>query len=119
MFFTDFSTIIISGCYRRIITLIDFTKKIVLAGNQSIPYNYLVIATGSQHHYFGNDHWEKFAPGLKTLEDATDIRSRILSAFEKAELANNTDKRKSLLTFAIVGGGPAGVEMAGAIAKFS
>jgi NADH dehydrogenase len=100
-------------------TAIDFTKRTVFAGNQSIPYDYLVIATGSHHHYFGNDHWAEFAPGLKTLEDATDIRSRILSAFEKAELADTADKRKSLLTFAIVGGGPAGVEIAGAIAELS
>jgi NADH:ubiquinone reductase (H+-translocating) len=101
------------------VTAIDFTKKIVMAGNQSIPYDYLIITTGSHHHYFGKDYWEEFAPGLKTIEDATEIRSRILNAFEKAELTNDEDKRKSLLTFTIVGGGPAGVEMAGAIAELS
>jgi NADH dehydrogenase len=101
------------------VTAIDFSKKMVIAGNQPIPYDYLVIATGSHHHYFGNDHWEEVAPGLKTLEDATDIRSRILTAFEQAELVSDTAKRKSLLTFTIIGGGPAGVEMAGAIAELS
>ena len=101
------------------VTDIDFTTRIVSAANKHISFDYLVIAAGSHHHYFGKSDWEKFAPGLKTIEDATDIRSRILTAFEKAEVEEDVDKRKSLLTFAVIGGGPAGVEMAGAIAELS
>ena len=98
---------------------INFSDKLVSLNDQKIPYDYLVIATGSHHQYFGNDQWAKVAPGLKTIEDATDIRSKILLAFEKAETITDVNKRKSLLTFAVVGGGPAGVEMAGAIAELS
>ena len=101
------------------VTAIDFSDKLVAANNQKIPYDYLIIATGSHHHYFGNDQWAKFAPGLKTIEEASDIRSRILYAFEKAEVTSDLNKRKSLLTFIIVGGGPAGVEMAGAISELA
>jgi len=83
------------------------------------PYDTLIVACGSTHSYFGNDHWEEFAPGLKTIEDATKIRARILTAFEEAENEPDMDVRKRLLTFVIVGGGPTGVELAGALADIS
>ena len=101
------------------VTDIDFSSQVVIMGNKQLAYDYLIIASGAHHHYFGQTQWEHLAPGLKSIEDATDIRSRILSAFEKAEMETNTAKRKSLLRFVIIGGGPAGVEMAGAIAELS
>ncbi|MBX3522443.1 MAG: NAD(P)/FAD-dependent oxidoreductase [Xanthobacteraceae bacterium] len=98
---------------------IDTKARIVEADTISLPYDYLVIATGVTHSYFGHDDWQNSAPGLKTLTDATKIRSRVLLSFERAELAQNEDDRKRLLTFVIVGGGPTGVEMAGAIAEIA
>ncbi|MBX3514580.1 MAG: NAD(P)/FAD-dependent oxidoreductase [Xanthobacteraceae bacterium] len=98
---------------------IDPKARIVEADTISLPYDYLVIATGVTHSYFGHDDWQNSAPGLKTLTDATKIRSRVLLSFERAELAQNEDDRKRLLTFVIVGGGPTGVEMAGAIAEIA
>ncbi|WP_119458803.1 NAD(P)/FAD-dependent oxidoreductase [Rhodospirillaceae bacterium SYSU D60014] len=83
---------------------------------QKVSYDYLVVATGAQHSYFGHDEWERYAPGLKTVEEATAIRRRILLAFERAETETDPEERRRLLTFVIVGGGPTGVEMAGAIA---
>ena len=83
-----------------------------------LAYDYLVLATGSIHSYFGHQEWERVAPGLKRIEDATAIRTRILLAFEDAEIAPEEDQR-ALLTFAIVGAGPTGVEMAGAIAEIA
>src|SRR6202030_3178457 len=83
----------------------------------SFPYDYLVTAPGSTHSYFGHDEWEPIAPGLKQIDDATQIRRRILLAFERAELVADAEERQRLLTFAIVGGGPTGVELAGAIAE--
>src|SRR5216683_179459 len=82
-----------------------------------LAYDYLVLATGATHSYFGHDEWADVAPGLKRIEDATRIRRRILIAFERAELAADDTERARLLTFAIVGGGATGVEMAGAIAE--
>jgi len=82
-------------------------------------YDYLLIASGAQHSYFGRDEWEADAPGLKTLEQATEIRRRVLEAFEKAELTNDPDERRKQLTFVVVGGGPTGVELAGAIGEMS
>ena len=82
-------------------------------------YDTLVLATGARHAYFGHDAWEPFAPGLKTLEDATTIRGRILLAFEEAERQSDEQKRAALLTFVIVGGGPTGVELAGTIAELA
>lgn len=82
-------------------------------------YDYLVLATGSSHNYFGKDHWEDNAPGLKTVEDALSIRYRVFEAFEKAERETDPEKRDALLNFVIVGGGPTGVEMAGAIAELA
>jgi NADH:ubiquinone reductase (H+-translocating) len=96
---------------------IDTNKRIVHADSISIPYDYLVLATGATHSYFGHDEWAEVAPGLKRIEDATRIRRHILIAFERAELATEEAERRRLLTFAIVGGGPTGVEMAGAISE--
>ena len=77
------------------------------------------MATGASHHYFGHDEWEKYAPGLKTIEDATEIRSRILLAFEKAEREPDADARRAWLTFVVVGAGPTGVELAGALGEIA
>jgi len=96
---------------------VDQTERIVRTDFGEVPYDYLVLATGATHFYFGHDEWERFAPGLKHIEDARRIRRRILLAFERAELAASEDERRRLMTFAIIGGGPTGVEMAGAIAE--
>lgn len=96
---------------------IDTAARQVSAGEFKIPYDYLVLATGVTHSYFGHDEWAPVAPGLKTVDDALEVRRRILLAFERAELTNDDAERKRLLTFVIVGGGPTGVEMAGAIAE--
>lgn len=96
---------------------VDTTGKRVLAGEMSFPYDYLVLATGATHSYFGHDDWSAFAPGLKRIEDATEIRRRMLLAFEQAELSDSEAEQKKLLTFVIIGGGPTGVEMAGSMAE--
>ena len=96
---------------------IDTDKRLVRTDAADIAYDYLVLATGATHSYFGHDDWADVAPGLKRIEDATRIRRRILIAFERAEIARNDAERRRLLTFAIVGGGATGVEMAGAIAE--
>lgn len=101
------------------VTGIDIDAGIVRMGDDAVPYDYLILATGAQHAYFGNDAWEPFAPGLKKIEDATDIRRRILMAFERAEAEPDPAERDRLLTFVIVGAGPTGVELAGAIAELS
>ncbi|MDR3474742.1 MAG: NAD(P)/FAD-dependent oxidoreductase [Devosia sp.] len=93
--------------------------QVLLAGNGRLPYDFLILATGAQHAYFGHDEWEPFAPGLKTLEDATLIRRKLLLAFERAEREADPAKRQALLTFAIVGAGPTGVELAGAIIELA
>jgi NADH dehydrogenase FAD-containing subunit/uncharacterized membrane protein YphA (DoxX/SURF4 family) len=98
---------------------VDTQGQLVTLENRSIPYDYLVIATGATHSYFGRDEWSRYAPGLKRVEDALEIRSKILVAFERAEATNDADERASLLTFLIVGGGPTGVELAGAIAELA
>jgi NADH dehydrogenase len=98
------------------VTGLDLAARTVkLKDGTAIPFDSLVIATGSSHHYFGNDQWAEVAPGLKTIEDATEIRRRVLSAFERAERASDHVALARLLTFVVVGGGPTGVEMAGAI----
>lgn len=89
--------------------------QVQLKDGSSIPFDTLILATGSTHHYFGNDQWADYAPGLKSIEDATEIRRRVLSAFERAERESDPTVRSRLLTFVVVGGGPTGVEMAGAI----
>jgi NADH dehydrogenase len=98
---------------------VDLAGRFVVTGAGPISYDYLVIATGATHSYFGHDDWAKFAPGLKRIEDATRIRRSILLAFEQAELAGDDAERQRLLTFVIVGGGATGVEMAGAIAEIA
>jgi NADH dehydrogenase len=98
---------------------IDTKNKIVHASRHDLPYDYLVIATGVTHSYFGHDDWQAYAPGLKSLTDATKIRSRVLISFERAETADTDADRKRLLTFIVIGGGPTGVEMAGAIAEIA
>jgi NADH dehydrogenase len=98
---------------------IDTKARVVRADTVELPYNYLVIATGVTHSYFGHDDWQNAAPGLKTLTDATKIRSRILASFERAELATSDADRKRFLAFVIAGGGPTGVEMAGATAEIA
>ncbi|WP_454616288.1 NAD(P)/FAD-dependent oxidoreductase [Bradyrhizobium cenepequi] len=94
-------------------------KRVVLDDGDSVPYDTLILATGARHDYFGHDEWEPFAPGLKTLEDATTLRRRILVAFERAERETDPTRRAALLTFVIVGAGPTGVEMAGTIADLA
>lgn len=96
---------------------IDTDQRLVHAGPVTVPYDYLVLATGATHSYFGHPEWASVAPGLKQIEDATAIRRRILMAFEQAELIEGVEERRRLLTFVVVGGGPTGVEMAGAIAE--
>ncbi len=98
---------------------IDLDARQVKATFGTVPYDYLLLACGAQHSYFGHDEWEPFAPGLKTIEQATEIRRRVLVAFEKAELTTDVDERRKLLTFVVVGGGPTGVELAGAIGEMS
>jgi NADH:ubiquinone reductase (H+-translocating) len=98
---------------------IDTQAKKVVLHSQEVEYDTLVVATGVSHHYFGNDHWKTVAPGLKTIEDAVEIRRRIFSAFETAERELDPVKRAALLTFVVVGAGPTGVELAGAIADIA
>src|SRR5262245_1899071 len=98
---------------------IDTARREVIAEGQRFPYDHLILATGAQHAYFGHAEWAAFAPGLKTIDDATYIRRRILLAFEKAETEPDPAERARLLNFVIVGGGPTGVEMAGAIAELA
>ncbi len=95
------------------------SRQVRLSDGAGVPYDTLVLATGARHSYFGHDEWEPFAPGLKTVEDATRIRSRILLAFESAERECDPERRAALLTFVIIGAGPTGVELAGTIADFA
>lgn len=94
-------------------------RRILLDDGAALTYDTLVLATGARHAYFGHDDWEPFAPGLKTLEDATTIRRRILRAFEEAERTSDLERRRALLTFVVIGGGPTGVELAGTIAELA
>ena len=98
---------------------IDLANNTLSSKDKIFNFDYLLLACGASHSYFGKDHWEEFAPGLKTLEMATEIRRRILMAFESAEKINDPLKHKEFLTFIIVGGGPTGVEMAGAISEIA
>jgi NADH dehydrogenase FAD-containing subunit/uncharacterized membrane protein YphA (DoxX/SURF4 family) len=104
---------------RGTVTGIDTSRQRVLLGAQELPYDFLVLATGAAHSYFGKDQWQPYAPGLKRIEDATTIRRRLLLAFEQAEGTEDEAQRRALLTFLIVGGGPTGVELAGAIAELA
>jgi NADH dehydrogenase len=101
------------------VTGLDVAGKNVLIGNERIPFDSLILAAGSRNYYFGQAEWERHAPGLKSVEEATDIRSRILGAFERAELCGAPDLRQQFLTFVVVGGGPTGVEMSGAISELA
>ncbi|WP_449044705.1 NAD(P)/FAD-dependent oxidoreductase [Paracoccus versutus] len=94
-------------------------REVVLRNGERVPYDTLVVATGARHAYFGKDQWEADAPGLKTLEDATTIRRRLLLAFERAELTGDPAERQALLTFAVIGAGPTGVELVGIIAELA
>jgi NADH:ubiquinone reductase (H+-translocating) len=98
---------------------IDVTNRRVILKDGSVSYDTLIVATGARHHYFGNTQWEQFAPGLKTIEDATEIRRRILSAFEAAERETDHAQVRNWLTFVIVGGGPTGVELAGTLGELA
>jgi len=98
---------------------VDITDRKVRCKSHKFDYDFLVIASGARHSYFGNDVWQAFAPGLKNIEDATDIRRRILMAFELAEMEDDLEEQKRLLTFVIVGAGPTGVELSGAVIELA
>ncbi|MBX2859942.1 MAG: NAD(P)/FAD-dependent oxidoreductase [Vampirovibrio sp.] len=101
------------------VTGIDTQQQAVTTPEFTVPYDSLIVATGSRHHYFGNDHWEEMAPGLKTIEDAIAIRHKIFEAFEQAERTTDPELQNAWMTFVIVGGGPTGVEMAGAVGELA
>ncbi len=101
------------------VTAVDAARNVVELGERTLPYDYLIVATGSTHSYFGHDDWQPHAPGLKSIDDATAIRRKILSAFEAAEMETDAARRERLLRFVIVGGGPTGVELAGTIAELA
>ncbi len=101
------------------VTGVDLKQQWVLIHDRSVPYDYLILATGARHSYFGHDAWEPFAPGLKSITDATAIRRKILLAFEAAEIETDLEKQRALMTFVLVGAGPTGVEMSGAIAELA
>jgi NADH dehydrogenase len=116
----------IVGIYRNITVMLGtvegvdvVAREVLLAHGRRVRYDYLVLATGARHAYFGHDDWERFAPGLKRIEDATEIRRRILLAFEQAENEADAGERRRLMNLVIVGGGPTGVELAGAIAELA
>ena len=94
-------------------------KQVVLEDASALPYDYLVVASGAVNHYFGHDDWAPFAPGLKTLDEALDIRARVLTAFERAERESDPAKRSAWLTFVVIGGGATGVELAGTLAEIA
>lgn len=98
---------------------VDVAAKTVNIGDREIAYDYLILATGARHSYFGHDEWEKLAPGLKSLEDAVEIRRRLLLAFEYAEKITDEAAKAAAMTFVVIGGGPTGMEMAGAIAEIA
>ncbi len=100
---------------------VDSGARVVELADGAVPYDWLILASGAQHSYFGRDEWAEHAPALKTIDDATAVRRRVLLALERAEAEqdNHTDRRRALLTFVVIGGGPTGVEMAGAIAELA
>ncbi len=100
-------------------TDIDVANRRVVLSDGEASYDTLIVAAGARHHYFGNDQWEKFAPGLKTIEDALEIRRRVLVAFEAAERESDPDELRAWLTFVIIGAGPTGVELAGALGEIA
>ena len=97
----------------------DLTRRVVKLPDAEIPYDYLIVASGASHAYFGHDEWEPFAPGLKTIQDALEIRRRVLLAFELAERQASSEKEQVQLNFVVVGGGPTGVELAGTLAEIA
>ena len=100
-------------------TAIDTGRARVILADGDVPYDFLIVAAGATHAYFGHDEWRSLAPGLKTLEDALEIRRRVLLSFERAERETDEGRRRALLTFVVIGGGPTGVEMAGALAEIA
>src|SRR6516162_6009250 len=98
---------------------VDMARRLVLTDRDPVPYDYLIIATGAAHAYFGHPEWAPRAPGLKTIDDALEMRRRMLLAFEAAERVEDPAEQRRLLTFVIVGGGPTGVELAGALAEIA
>ena len=116
---------ILSKCKNMEVTLAEVrsvdvdAKKVKMSDGTELSYDFLILATGARHSYFGHDEWEKLAPGLKSLEDAIEVRRRLLLAFEYAEKIADEAARRAAMTFVIIGGGPTGVEMAGAIAEIS
>ncbi len=103
----------------KVVDIDPEAKQVFLEDKEALDYDALIVATGVSHHYFGNDQWQTDAPGLKTVEDALEMRRRIFMAFEAAEKELDPEKRQALLTFVVVGGGPTGVELAGAIAEIA
>jgi NADH dehydrogenase len=101
------------------VSSIDAARRVVVASGQEYPYDYLLVASGATHAYFGRDHWEPDAPGLKTLDDAFLIRRRVLAAFEQAEATTDEATRDACLSFVVIGGGPTGVELAGTLAEIA
>jgi NADH dehydrogenase len=101
------------------VTRVDVETRVVHASGLALPFDFLVLATGAAHSYFGHDDWAAAAPGLKTIDDATSIRRSLLMAFERAEATTDAAEREALLTSVIVGGGPTGVEMAGAMVELA
>ncbi|HKW77397.1 MAG TPA: FAD-dependent oxidoreductase, partial [Terriglobales bacterium] len=101
------------------VTGFDLQRRVVRTESLQLPYDYLVVAAGATHAYFGHPEWEQYAPGLKTLEDATEIRGRVLFAFEQAEREAYTSRVTPPLNFVVIGAGPTGVELAGAISDIS
>src|SRR5690606_4668220 len=105
--------------YGEVIDIDARQRRVLLSDGRCTGYSHLIVATGSVPFYFGNDDWARHAPGLKTVEDARLIRSRLLLSFEKAEQTPDLDERRRLMTFVIIGGGPTGVELAGSIAELA
>ena len=101
------------------VVAVDPARRVVRLADGELPYDWLILAPGARHSYFGHADWEPFAPGLKTLDDALEIRGRVLLAFERAERESDPERRRALLTFVVVGGGPTGVELAGAIGEIA
>lgn len=110
------NTTVIMG---EVTTIDKVNKKVILANGDTFPFDYLIVAPGARHSYFGHDEWEPFAPGLKSLSDAIQIRENVLLAFERAERSHSPEEVEKLLRFVIIGGGPTGIEMAGAVAEIA